>query len=827
MKKLYFLLFLTFSFLANAQIVNIPDANFKAALLSASPSNSIASFATPDSNGNVSTYNYIDTNGDGEIQVSEAQAIKVLRVFSLNISDVAGIQYFTNLISFNASNNQLTSIDLSYNNSLIFLNLSLNSLVNLDINQNINLKSISASYNLLTDINLGSNNSLLYLDINNNQLTSIDLTQLPSLQEIYITQNLLTGLNIAQNLNLKIIYLSNNQISSINLSQNTLLEKLYLYNNQITSIDVTQLPLLTDLDVGTNLLTSLNTTQNSNLKILWVSSNQILSIDLSQNALLEELGCNNTQLSSIDVTNITNLIKLYCPNIPNLQTLYLKNGNASPWTTLNFSGNPNLEFVCCDDDDLTLVQQKIIDYGYTTCQASNLSCDYPTLYEVSGNVQYDYFENGCNGDIDDLMVPNVKYEIFDGTSTVITSGNQIGNYYIPLGTGNYTITPVIENPNYFTISPTNFTVNFPTDASPFEQNVCLTWNGLEYYDDLEVTILPTTPARPGFEAKYKVIVRNKGFDETNGTVTLSYDNSILTYVSSAPVFNSSNTNTISWDFYSLPFLTLEFDVVFNLNSPSDSPAVNIDDELHFTANVIHDWTDYTPADNTFTLDQIVVGSYDPNDKTCLQGETEEVSIVGEYVHYMIRFENTGTFAAQTVRIEDIIDTSKFDISTLIPLQASHSFYTKINGNLVEFVFDNINLDYNAPNNGGYIAFKIKLLPTLTIGDTFSNSSNIYFDANPAIITNTYTTTIVAALANQSFSENEFTIYPNPASSILNIQSKNDLEIQSVEIYNILGQIVLAVSNNTNAIDVSSLISGTYFIKVNTENGSINTRFVKE
>ena len=63
--------------------------------------------------------------------------------------------------------------------------------------------------------------------------------------------------------------------------------------------------------------------------------------------------------------------------------------------------------------------------------------------------------------------------------------------------------------------------------------------------------------------------------------------------------------------------------------------------------------------------------------------------------------------------------------------------------------------------------------------------------------------------------------------MLNIQSKNSLAIQSIEIYNLLGQVVLAVPNNTNAIDVSNLKTGTYFVKVNTEKGSSNTKFVKE
>ena len=69
MKKLYFLLFFAFSFIANAQIVNIPDANFKAKLLSADPSNKVASTVAPGYYAalgywSAEPYQAIDINGD-------------------------------------------------------------------------------------------------------------------------------------------------------------------------------------------------------------------------------------------------------------------------------------------------------------------------------------------------------------------------------------------------------------------------------------------------------------------------------------------------------------------------------------------------------------------------------------------------------------------------------------------------------------------------------------------------------------------------------------------------------------------------------------------
>src|SRR5690606_35290187 len=153
-------------------------------------------------------------------------------------------------------------------------------------------------------------------------------------------------------------------------------------------------------------------------------------------------------------------------------------------------------------------------------------------------------------------------------------------------------------------------------------------------------------------------------------------------------------------------------------------------------------TDETPQDNTAALNQTVVNSFDPNDKTCLEGNVVTPDIIGQFVHYVIRFENTGTFAAENIVVKDIIDTAKFDVNTLVPLSGSHSFVTRItNINQLEFIFENINLPFDDTNNDGYVAFKIKTKPTLQVGDAFSNTASIYFDYNFPIVTNTATTTI--------------------------------------------------------------------------------------
>jgi hypothetical protein len=77
--------------LSNPQIIYIPDANFKNALLN----------------------NSIDINHDSEIAINEAQLLSVLYVPHMSISDLTGIEYFVNLNQLDCQGNDLSSLDLS------------------------------------------------------------------------------------------------------------------------------------------------------------------------------------------------------------------------------------------------------------------------------------------------------------------------------------------------------------------------------------------------------------------------------------------------------------------------------------------------------------------------------------------------------------------------------------------------------------------------------------------------------------------------------------------------------------------------------------------
>jgi hypothetical protein len=284
---------------------------------------------------------------------------------------------------------------------------------------------------------------------------------------------------------------------------------------------------------------------------------------------------------------------------------------------------------------------------------------------------------------------------------------------------------------------------------------------------------------------------------------------------------------LSWNVGSIaPFQSGEIMVTLNVNSPTETPAVNAGDLLSYVANISGLNSDNTPDDNTFALAQIVVNSFDPNDKTCLEGSTINSSMIGKFVHYMIRFENNGTFPAQNIVVKDIIDPTKFDISTLQMTDASHSCITRIaNPDKVEFIFENINLPFVDANNDGYVAFKIKTKSTLVLGNSFSNLANIYFDYNFPIVTNNYTTTIQNALGTNQFKIDNLTTFPNPVKDIL--QLKTIEKVLKIEVYDITGRILSSNSVNENKVDLTALKTGNYILKIYSENGITNTKIIKE
>ncbi len=446
-------------------------------------------------------------------------------------------------------------------------------------------------------------------------------------------------------------------------------------------------------------------------------------------------------------------------------------------------------------------------------------------YTIQGNIRYDSNNNGC--DETDINFPNQRLIFTNGSNSGNLIANESGFYsYYDVQVGNNIFIPILQNPSYFTVTPPSASVTFPTASNVYVQDFCILANGT--HNDLTISLLPIVPARPGFDALYKIVYKNNGTGAQNGTINLGFDDSVMDLISATPGIDGQSTNSLSWNFSNLlPFESREIFVNMNINAPTETPPINNGSILIYNAS-INGASDETPSDNSSTFNQTVVGSYDPNDKTCVEGTKITPSMVGDYLNYVIRFENTGTANAEFVVIRDEIDMSKFDITTLVPTGSSHSFTTRIlNTNKVEFIFENINLPFDDANNDGFIAFKIKTRPTLVVGNTISNTASIFFDYNLPIITNTYTTTI-ETLGKQDFEFNSvFTLSPVPAKNNLTITTKQDVIMSSLNIYNTLGQLIHVITNPSPTIDVSSLTTGSYFIKIISDKGTAISKFIKE
>lgn len=793
MKKFYFLLATLCLFISvNAQIINIPDANFKAKLLASNAMNQIAE----DLEG---MWFKIDANNNKEIEVSEALSVGRLSLNNSSISNMEGIQYFVNLTELNCNYNSLTSLNMSNNTAL---------------------RRLDCTDNQLTSLELSNNPALYNLDCRMNRLTNLNVSSCVKLSNLFCFSNLLTSINV--NSKLSGLYCSNNSLTSLDLSNNTALVSLYCSNNSLTSLDLTRNSELVRLYCNDNRLTSLELSNNSKIDILDCEDNFLTVLNIGKSVV--NLNCAYNRLTSLNVSNNPALLYLSCKNNL-LKSLFLKNGSNT--SSLNFQFNPNLKFICADENEIATVKSLVSQYGLFNCNVNSYCSFTPggTFYTIQGDNRLDSNSNGC--DVGDPIYPNLKYNLTDGINSGSVISNTSGNYTIPIIAGTHIITPVLENSTYFTISPSSVNVSFPLQISPFTQNFCVIPNGV--HSDVEVSVFPLIAARPGFDAKYKIVYKNKGNQVESGSVNLTFDDSKMDFVS-ASATPIQSTGLLTWDYTNLqPFETKTIDVVFNINSPMESPAVNGGDVLSYTTTITSGNSDEMPNDNSLTLNQTVVNSFDPNDINCLEGAKVSTSKIGDYVHYIIRFENTGSANATNIVVKDVVDAAKYDVNSIIPINGSHNFYTRINGNNVEFIFENINLPFTDATNDGYVAFKIKTKSTLVTGDTFSKNANIYFDYNFPIVTNTATTTI-AALSNQDFEfKNYFTLYPNPVSDRLNIDTKDTIEVSSINIYNTLGQLVLVIPNaqNVKTVDVSSLTSGNYFIKINSDKGTSNTKFIKD
>src|SRR5690606_17993956 len=277
-----------------------------------------------------------------------------------------------------------------------------------------------AGSNNLTLLNITANGGLASLDISNKSvLTQLTCSFNPSLQT----------LSVSNCNNLTKILANSNNLSNISLGSIALLQELTVSDNNLTTLNLGNLPLLNYLQCSDNNLTSLNLTTLPALKFLYCYDNNLTSIDAHSNPALQSL---------------------FCADNSYLQYINIKNGSQNPVDISFISNTPALTYVCSEPEDITyyssiynLSSNNVVINSYCSFAPGG------TFYTVQGNTKYDNNNNGC--DTSDPLKPFQKFTITNGSANGNIISNTSGNYFIPVLAGTHTITPILENPTYFTV----------------------------------------------------------------------------------------------------------------------------------------------------------------------------------------------------------------------------------------------------------------------------------------------------------------------------------------------------------------------------------------
>lgn len=262
------------------------------------------------------------------------------------------------------------------------------------------------------------------------------------------------------------------------------------------------------------------------------------------------------------------------------------------------------------------------------------------------------------------------------------------------------------------------------------------------------------------------------------------------------------------------------------------PAAQAGDTVCFQITLLPFEGDPDPGNNEFEMCYPVVNSYDPNDKHVTPAGIAEEGYIDTHVEkldYLIRFQNTGNAPAFNVFIDDTLDVD-LDISGLELMGSSHAMQLEVrDGRTLRFRFDDINLPDSTndeANSHGYVAYRIPIRANAPLGTVIRNTAHIFFDLNPAVVTNTTVNTIglPVGIGDRVNIVPTIVLVPNPVRDVLTFRSASLFAGEMVRVFDQQGREVVrtTVQGERTTLDVGALVNGVYLLRV----GEGAVRFVK-
>lgn len=493
------------------------------------------------------------------------------------------------------------------------------------------------------------------------------------------------------------------------------------------------------------------------------------------------------------------------------------------WTTYNTLNS------AITNDRIDAIAVDKLNNVWIACNYGGIVVHNPQgLSGISGNVYYDQNNNNIK-DASEPTLPNQVISISSTSFNAIT--NASGNYKCAiLNTGNYTAKVARNNPYIVSTAPDsiNFSINnTTTNLSNRNFGIHLQPN----INDIAVDYTSINMLRPGFSYTCNLTAVNVGsLRADNITVKLNYDNNLI-FDSTSYAYQLNQGDSIVWHIDSLHlFEQKSFKVYFHL--PVNTGLIGT--HLMSVASVRFTASDNNTNNNVAYLNELVRGSYDPNDKAVEpegSGNTGDIISSTPDLTYTIRFQNTGNASAINVIIKDTI-SANLDLSSIQMISSSHNYYAEIKtGGIVWWHFNNINLPDSAANevgSHGYIKYKINLKSNLADGTQIKNKGYIYFDFNPAIITNQTLNTInnlITGISNFNADRNQINIYPNPFSTSSTIEFSSEQKNTTIQITDMLGKLIkeIKVTGRHCILEKGTMKAGVYFVRITDEQKNVVNR----
>lgn len=260
--------------------------------------------------------------------------------------------------------------------------------------------------------------------------------------------------------------------------------------------------------------------------------------------------------------------------------------------------------------------------------------------------------------------------------------------------------------------------------------------------DLATTILLNGLPKPGYTRAYSATYVNKG-NTTVGGATLKITLPVVAQPISIQSWDPRFTPAVVG---SPPSVTWHLPVLLPGNSDQVYVYVKINvatptgTKLNASSLINPTGGDSKPADNSSASSVKVVSAQDPNDKSVLP---EGYVLRADTLRYHVNFQNVGTATADSVAVLDILDDD-LDPESVEVLGASHNYSVEIQDHQMTWIFPAIGLadsTSDEPASHGALEYTVRPKTDAPDGAVIQNTASIYFDFNPAVLTNTVQNTI--------------------------------------------------------------------------------------